>query len=160
MYNKVKSGEASAMNLWLRLGGGVGGEVGQLGGGAKIWVHENGGGQNLSARNFGLSNIFCNFNWNQHFFAPQCIPYSAYYSAGMWLCSQLANFSQFWYKFCHLWDQCKSSEKMIPCMGLWGIGVFAIQEQLHKCYSCRRFLHILTNFMSCQSHPCYRCRLP
>ena len=36
---------------------------------------------------------------------------------GMWLRSQLANFSQFWSKFCHLWDQCKSSEKPFPWLG-------------------------------------------
>ncbi len=30
---------------------------------------------------------------------------------GIILRSQLANFSQFWSKFCHPWDQCKSGEK-------------------------------------------------
>ncbi len=40
---------------------------------------------------------------------------------GMWLRSQLANFSHFWSKFCHLWNQCKSSEKMLPCMGGRGL---------------------------------------
>ena len=43
-------------------------------------------------------------------------------SAGMWLRSQSANFSQFWSIFsCHLWDQCKSSEKMLPCLGGGGL---------------------------------------
>ncbi len=47
-------------------------------------------------------------------------PFSQLYKGhtGMWLRSQLAKFSQFWSKFCHLWDQCKSSEKMLPCMGV------------------------------------------
>ena len=69
--------------------------------------------------------------------------------SGLWLCSQLANFSQLWSKICHLWDQCKSSEKMLPCKG---VGVFTIQEQLCKCHNCRRFLRILANFASGQSH--------
>ena len=68
---------------------------------------------------------------------------------GMWLCSQLANFSQFWSKSCHIWDQCKSSEKMLPCMRL---GVFTIQELPCKCHNCRRFLRVLANFASGQSH--------
>ncbi len=31
----------------------------------------------------------------------------------MVLRSQLENFSPFWSKFCHIWDQCKSSEKIV-----------------------------------------------
>ena len=44
-------------------------------------------------------------------------------------------------------DQCKSSEKMFPCMRGGG------HEQSCKCYDCKRFLPILDNFMSDQSHP-------
>ncbi len=50
--------------------------------------------------------------------------------AGMWLRSQLANFSQFWSKFCHLWDQCKSSEKGFPCIGDEGLCCFGIVFQM------------------------------
>ncbi len=38
---------------------------------------------------------------------------------GLCLCSQLANFSQFWVEFCHLWDQCKLSEIIVSCVGDW-----------------------------------------
>ncbi len=34
-----------------------------------------------------------------------------FYAGIMLICSQLANFSQFWSQFCHPWDQCKSGEK-------------------------------------------------
>ncbi len=37
-----------------------------------------------------------------------------------------------------------------------GVGVFTVQEQLCKCYNCRRFLGILANFASRQSHPCLK----
>ena len=50
----------------------------------------------------------------------------------MWLRSQLANFSQFWFKFCHLWDQCKSSEKMLPCMGGRGLYYWGTAMQMLK----------------------------
>ncbi len=39
---------------------------------------------------------------------------------------------------------------MLPCMGVW---VFTIQKQPCKCHNCRRFLRILANFTSGQSHP-------
>ncbi len=35
----------------------------------------------------------------------------------------------------------------------WGVGVFTIQEQSCNCCNCRRFLRILANFTSGQSHP-------
>ncbi len=52
---------------------------------------------------------------------------------GMLIRSQLANFSQFWSKFCHLWlwDQCKSSEKRFPCMGGWGLCCSGTVFQIH-----------------------------
>ncbi len=70
--------------------------------------------------------------------------------SGMWLDSQLANFSQFWSRFCQLWDQCKSSEKMFPCMVM---EVIAAQEQCFNCYNSKTFLPILANFAS--RHPWY-----
>ncbi len=38
-------------------------------------------------------------------------PSENYLFTGNILRSQLANFSQFWSKFCHSWDQCKSGER-------------------------------------------------
>ncbi len=43
---------------------------------------------------------------------------------------------------------------MRKCFCAWGVGVFTIQEQPYKCYNCKRFLCILANFASGQSHPC------
>ncbi len=62
---------------------------------------------------------------------------------------------EFWSQFCHIWDQCKSSEKMFPCMRMW---VFVTQEQPFKCYDYKMFRPILANFVSGQSHPCQRLR--
>ncbi len=42
--------------------------------------------------------------------------------AGIILRSQLANFSQFWSKFCHPWDQCKSGEKRFSLYYTGGSG--------------------------------------
>ena len=44
-------------------------------------------------------------------------------------------------------DQCKTGEKMFPCMRGGG------HEQSSKCYDCKRFLRILVNFMSDQYRP-------
>ena len=71
--------------------------------------------------------------------------------SGMWLSSQLANFSQFLSKFCHLGDQCKSSEKMFPFMG---VRVFTALGQPFKCYDYKSFLRIIANFVSGQSRLC------
>ncbi len=78
---------------------------------------------------------------------------SWYICTGMWLRTQLANFSQFRSNFCHLcrlWDLFISSKNV----SLHGVGVFAIWEQPSKCYDCQKFLRILANFASGQSHPC------
>ena len=53
---------------------------------------------------------------------------------GMWLCSQFPKFSQFWFKSCHVWDQCKSSKKLFPCRGgrsLWCSGTAFQMLWLH-----------------------------
>ncbi len=41
------------------------------------------------------------------------------------------------------------------CFLAWWVVVFTIQEPSCKCYNCRRFLRILANFASGQSHPCW-----
>ena len=48
------------------------------------------------------------------------------HNSGMVLRSQLANFSQFWPKFCHPYDQCNSNEKMFTYMwgGVWVVAYF------------------------------------
>ena len=66
-----------------------------------------------------LSLYLHNSGWHRLYTKPYYFVFV--WRPGMWLRSQLANFSQFWSNFCHLWDQCKSSEKMFPSMGDGGL---------------------------------------
>ena len=42
---------------------------------------------------------------------------------------------------------------MRKCFPAWGVGVFTVQEQPCKWHNCRRFLRVLADFASGQSHP-------
>ena len=76
----------------------------------------------------------------------------------MVLRSHLANFSQFWSKFCHCWYQCKASGKMLAC-ALRG-GVLKVQDRPSKCKTSNSFrgLYLLDpHIYSCPCIPLRAC---
>ncbi len=56
--------------------------------------------------------------------------------SGIILRSQLANFSQFWSKFCHPLDQCKSDEKSLHAGGFWQAFLLDCLFSTNSLWSC------------------------